>query len=600
MLPPSAALDPTPPAPEDASATVSDPDLTAPEPAFTSVLSDVRDATRSEWDCAWVGMEPTFTNPKILRLWHRYSRDEATEVKFFNHPYLLKMEQSVAKAIAKKCKKALRAGSIYGLFDQVKRHEDLDQWGDVRQDVTLRCQSDAAPHHALHVRFGMDPETLEFSIKPVPVRWLYDERFVQLLQELVWDVPQQKGLAPSIAHGGCQFSISAKTYLRGSLLCDDLADKWNHPELSTWVMDYPNCDDRCFRATRRRREAFQRIIAQYWAGAFHPRAIGELLVENAFFDHGFAPAISPPEGLMSREYSSVGPIGTPHEIFQTNFAFARAVRLLAQNIHPGYWQQAHPDSVGYRPDQIMRYSEGNLNRLRIVGEYHVKSGQVLDPARIPELDAPLEQAHLYDEASWENRAQYGRTSARDFVEAILLDVHRAQYLQKFPGVRLRQSLLQDQLHGDAEETLIRHGQEARLQELRAAARKSNLEGSGQRIHSDFIEPEDLFWAAWHALPKGEQAAIAREVILGFSERVTEACTCDPRPQSSSPPDPLAWHRHRIHPILWQAVASDTTTATLQSRDPVVRELARYQQDEALYLSRRPPFDLSGGAGPWVR
>mgnify|MGYP006976423539 CR=1 FL=1 len=97
---PSAALDPTPPAPEDASATVSAPDLTAPAPAFTSVLSDVRDATRSEWDCAWVGMEPTFTNKKILRLWHRYSRDEATEVKFFNHPYLLKMERSVAKAIA--------------------------------------------------------------------------------------------------------------------------------------------------------------------------------------------------------------------------------------------------------------------------------------------------------------------------------------------------------------------------------------------------------------------------------------------------------------------------------------------------------------------
>ena len=33
-----------------------------------------------------------------------------------------------------------------------------------------------------------------------------------------------------------------------------------------------------------------RIIEEYWAGAFHPRAIGTLLVENAFLDRGF-PAV---------------------------------------------------------------------------------------------------------------------------------------------------------------------------------------------------------------------------------------------------------------------------------------------------------------------
>ena len=72
-----------------------------------------------------------------------------------------------------------------------------------------------------------------------------------------------------------------------------------------------------------------------------------------------------------------GPQGSAREVFQTNFAFGRAVRLRAQDVDPGYWQSAHPDEDGYRPDQIMRYSEGNLNRLQIAGELHVKSGDVL-------------------------------------------------------------------------------------------------------------------------------------------------------------------------------------------------------------------------------
>src|SRR6185369_18008153 len=119
----------------------------------------------------------------------------------------------------------------------------------------------------------------------------------------------------------------------------------------------------------------------------------------------------PPTGLMDDRH---GPVGSARDVFQTNFAFGRAVRLYAQNIHPGYWQSAHPDEDGYRPDQIMRYSEGNINRLQIVGELHVKSGKVLEAEMVPELDAPLKSALLATEASWENRAQMSRTSARDF------------------------------------------------------------------------------------------------------------------------------------------------------------------------------------------
>ena len=73
-------------------------------------------------------------------------------------------------------------------------------------------------------------------------------------------------------------------------------------------------------------------------------------------------------------------------------------------------QSAHPAEEGYRPDQIMRYSEGNLNRMQIAGEWHVKSGKVLDQERIPELDTPLEPSMLTTEAGWENRGQMSRTS----------------------------------------------------------------------------------------------------------------------------------------------------------------------------------------------
>jgi hypothetical protein len=103
----------------------------------------------------------------------------------------------------------------------------------------------------------------------------------------------------------------------------------------------------------------------------------------------------------------------------------------------------------------MRYSEGNLNRVQIAGELHVKSGKVLDPKDVPELDAPLESAMLYDEASWEMRGQMSKTSAADLVEAVLLDAHHARWLAAHPHVPLRGVLAQDQLLADAAETLAR-------------------------------------------------------------------------------------------------------------------------------------------------
>ena len=64
------------------------------------------------------------------------------------------------------------------------------------------------------------------------------------------------------------------------------------------VMDWPNPDDRAFRATRRRTAAFQQVLSQYWAGLFHPRANGNLTAENALLDRGFGPACMPSDGLI--------------------------------------------------------------------------------------------------------------------------------------------------------------------------------------------------------------------------------------------------------------------------------------------------------------
>lgn len=568
---------------------------------FTAALGDVLRTDTLDFRHAWVGMEPTFSNKKTLKIWRRNAASEESEEAFFDDPYILGMEKAVAKAMAKKYQAERKRGADWCLFDGVERKRDLDQWGARRQNLHFRCAGD---DHVFTVRFGLDPETFEFSIKPVPLVWLYDARFVRFLQEMVWDVPQELGLRPSIAHGGCQFSLSAKTYLTGSLLCDTLCDRFNHPELASWIFDYPNCDDRSFRATGRRREAFLRIFDQYWGGAFHPAAIGQLCVENALLDYGFGPAGQP----MPERMTDAGPLGSGEDVFQTNFAFARAVRLQAQNVHPGYWQGAHPDSLGYRPDQVMRYSEANLNRLRIRGEYHVKSGEVLDKDAVPPLSAALNHTMLYDEASFEIRGQYGCTSARDFVESILLEVHRAQYLQRHPRVKPRLRLLQDQLLADAEDTLLRLGAHERLNQLRSEAYEQNRDESAGRIQSDFIEPETLFWEVWQRLPLREQALIAREALRGLFERVTQAAEHDPRRSDAdrdmsahrldAESDVMEWHRHRVHPILWHVLGADPSVLSSDEDEPLRRELARFRSDPDRYLTRRPTWSIRHLPEPW--
>ena len=552
------------------------------------VLSRFRRTDTVSFDDAWVGMEPTFQSAKSVKKWRKMSEEDGGEDAYFHDAYMLNTQKAVAESIVKRYRRKKKQGDPGCLFEDVEREKDLDPWKIQRQNLHFSWGVEGLDD--FEVRFTIDPETFEYSIKPVPLIWFYNERFVRFLQEFLWRVPIKYGLSPSIAHGGAQFSLSAKTYMIGSLLADDIADKLNHPELSTWILDWPNPDDRSFRATEQRFGAFKQMLTAYWSGEFHPKVKGFLTVRNAIFDQGFNPVTTDKKGLMDPKN---GPVGNGQQIFQTNFCFGRAVRLLAQNVHPGYWQAVDPKEDGYRADQIMRYSEANLNRLQIAGEWHVKSAEPVDVERAPKLDAVLDSSMLTTEASWENRGQMGRTSAKDFVEALLLTVHRARYLKANPHVRIIGSLLQDQLLTHSEATVKRHAGNVALDRLKAKARKVNLEYSKQRLKTDWIEPETLFWAAWHALPSKERAAIAREVIGSFISYVEEAASMDPRPKQE---DPMEWHRHRIHPVLWKAL--EDGKGNLKTGDLVRRELDAFRANSEKYLERRPIFSQIRVKRPW--
>lgn len=553
--------------------------------SLTRVLATYRKPERQGFEDAWVGLEPTFQTRRSVKL---YAELEDDDERYFVHPYMIGKIRAVARRIERRMTKNLgrKRPPPWCLFAGVKRTTTKDKWGDFRQQLDLRWPDRAL--EKLELKIGMDPSTFEYGIKPVPVQWLYDDRFVTFLEEIVWGAPRKEGMTASMFNGGGQFHLSAKTVLTGSLLADLLATSLDHPELSTWVMDWPNCDDRPLRATTARRAAFEVLLDRYWAGAFHPRATGVLTAEHALLDRGFVPAAAAPRGSMDPRR---GPRGDAREVFQTNFAFGRAIKNLAQSVHPGYWQLQRPDDDGYRPEQIMRYSEQNLARLQIAGELHVKDYEVLDPKRAPESSRPLELSMLATEASLELRRHMSRTSARDCIEAVLFEVHHAMYLARHPRVTVTRSLLQDQLLGDAADTIRKHGGAKMLDELRREARVENLKVSKGSLHSDFVEPETLFFQAWKVLAARARSAIAHEAVAGFVTLVEQAASVDPRAHRRDPMEP---HRHRVHPLLWSALDA----AHLPARDPVRRELDAWKTRRAEYLARRPMFSQTQDRPPW--
>lgn len=548
---------------------------------LVDALERAREPSSPSFSDAWIGLEPTFQSMECIELFAEL--EDKDEDRYFTSATLLKKERKIAKTMQRFYEKKLAARKSWCIFDDVERIKCRDPFGVERQALRFQWKDDLA--EPMELAIGLDPATFEYGLKPVPLEWLYDDRFRKLLDRLIWGVSHDLGLSTSMLNGGGQFHLSAKTFLEGSLLADDIASRLDHPELATWIMDWPNCDGRSLRATERRFQAFRDVIHAYWQGAFHPRASGAFLVEHALLDRGWYPAAAPPAGLMGAR----GPLGGDDEIFQTNFAFGRAIKLYAQDVDPGYWQIAHPDDEGFRPYQIPRYSEVNLLRLQIAGELHGKSGRVVEKKRVSAMDAPLTRDMLAKQASIEVRAQMSRTSADDMLEAALLDVHHAMWLQKHPRVRVRASLLQDQLLKDAEHTLITHGASDILARLKDDARAQNLKASKGRFESDFVEPETLFWAAWRVLSNNERAEIAHEAVSGFIERVERAASMDPRKPSADPMEP---HRHRPHPLLWEALARH------RKRDAVFRERTLWAAHRDRYLARRPVFAQAGDLPPW--
>src|SRR5512133_888479 len=209
----------------------------APDP-MTAVLSTYRAPDAADFGNAWAGIEPTFSNAKAVRKWAKMSATTEGEDLYFKDPWMLKTEKKIGKKIAKRYA-ALRAdGRAYAMFDRVERDTDQDPWGTKRQNLHFRWREKR--FEDFEVKLSMDPEIFEYSVKPIPIAWFYDDRFVDFLQEFVWDVPSALGLTATIAQGGGQFSLSAKTFLTGSLLADYIASRLNHPELASWVMDWPN------------------------------------------------------------------------------------------------------------------------------------------------------------------------------------------------------------------------------------------------------------------------------------------------------------------------------------------------------------------------
>jgi hypothetical protein len=190
-----------------------------------------------------------------------------------------------------------------------------------------------------------------------------------------------------------------------------------------------------------------------------------------------------------------------------------------------------------------------------------------------------------------------RTSARDFVEALLA---RCAPRAISPGAsaRARRYLVAS---GPASR---RSGSDLESDTGHARCWTGCMHRRGwriwkrlrRRIRSDRIEPEPLFWAAWHALPPREQYAIAREAWVGSSERVHDAAV-DGSPAGTRSPIRWSGHRHRIHPLLldkrWRRSGTDPNDRFSRS----AASGSRYRQRH--YRGRRPIWSqLKDSRAPW--
>ena len=73
--------------------------------------------------------------------------------------------------------------------------------------------------------------------------------------------------------------------------------------------------------------------------------------------------------------------------------------------------------------------------------------------------------------------------------------------------------------------------------------------AGWRVFFLLVALSVLLWEAWRVLPSGEKAAIAREIVAGFVERVEQAASVDPRPEISRVLENRYQQYRRLYPAL---------------------------------------------------
>jgi hypothetical protein len=141
-----------------------------------AALARHKDPTATGFDAAWVGMEPTFQSRKSVARWQKMAAKPGGDDAYFLDRYMLETQQRIANGIKRKYRKHRADGHPYCMFARVERDADLDQWQVRRQGLLFHwSDANAEPFEA---RVSLDPETFEYSIKPVPLTWFYDERFV--------------------------------------------------------------------------------------------------------------------------------------------------------------------------------------------------------------------------------------------------------------------------------------------------------------------------------------------------------------------------------------------------------------------------------------
>jgi hypothetical protein len=78
--------------------------------------------------------------------------------------------------------------------------------------------------------------------------------------------------------------------------------------------------------------------------------------------------------------------------------------------------------------------------------------------------------------------------------------------------------------------------------------------------------------------------------VGYVENAREY---DPRKPEG---DPMLWHRHRIHPELWRALAAKKNS--VRSNSLALKELEAFRADEKHYVAMRPIFSPLNDREPW--